>query len=282
MSGAMIDLQNLHPVDWSIVGPALLAGLLVLATHVPLGLQVLRKGIVFIDLAIAQIAGLGVMLADTLGLEPQGWAVQVSAVSAALLGAALLTWTERRWPDIQEALIGALFVVASCVGILMLSGNPHGGEHLKDLLVGQILWVSPGQLQAMAALTAVVLGLWWVLPQRLARTGFYVLFALAVTASVQLVGVYLVFSSLIMPALAVRHLQDSAGDKPRLRLVGMAYGLGALAYGLGLGLSAMLDWPSGAVVVVLMALVCMVGSAAIARPWAQVQGERLKPPAHRA
>jgi zinc/manganese transport system permease protein len=181
-------IQGLHPVDWSIVGPALVAGLLVLATHVPLGLQVLRKGIVFIDLAIAQIAGLGVMLADTLGFEPQGWAVQASAVSAALAGAALLTWTEKRWPDIQEALIGGLFVVASCVGLLMLSGNPHGGEHLKDLLVGQILWVSPGQLQTMAALSAVVLALWWWLPERLARPGFYVLFALAVTQSVQWSG----------------------------------------------------------------------------------------------
>jgi zinc/manganese transport system permease protein len=258
MSTASALTQALHPVDWSIVGPALVAGLLVLATHVPLGLQVLRKGIVFIDLAIAQIAGLGVMLADTLGFEPQGWAVQVSAVSAALAGAALLTWTERRWPDIQEALIGTLFVVASCLGILMLSGNPHGGEHLKDLLVGQILWVSLGQLQAMAALTAVVLGLWWWLPERLERTGFYVLFALAVTASVQLVGVYLVFSSLIMPALAVRHVQQGSGTRPRALLV--AYGLGAVAYALGLALSAMLDWPSGAVVVVVMAGVCMLAS----------------------
>jgi zinc/manganese transport system permease protein len=261
MSAAMDAIRQLHPVDWSIVGPALLAGLLVLATHVPLGLQVLSKGIVFIDLAIAQIAGLGVMLADTLGFEPQGWAVQVSAVSAALLGGALLTWTERRWPDIQEALIGGLFVVASCVGLLMLSGNPHGGEHLKDLLVGQILWVSTGQLQAMAALTAVVLGLWWWLPERLARTGFYVLFALAVTASVQLVGVYLVFSSLIMPALAVRHLQRESRTRRRALLA--AYALGAVAYAAGLALSAMLDWPSGAVVVVVMAGVCIAGSTAM-------------------
>ncbi len=249
-------LIALHPVDWSIVGPALVAGLLVLATHVPLGLQVLRKGIVFIDLAIAQIAGLGVMAADTLGFEPQGWAVQVSAVSAALLGAALLNWTEHRWPDIQEALIGALFVLASCVGILMLSGNPHGGEHLKDLLVGQILWVSSEQLHAMAALTAGVLAAWWLLPERLARTGFYLLFALAVTASVQLVGVYLVFSSLIMPALAVRKRAC------RKQQIAWAYGLGAVAYALGLALSAMLDWPSGAVVVVAMAGVCAVGSLA--------------------
>lgn len=247
---------TLHAVDWSIVGPALIAGLLVLSTHVPLGLQVLRRGIVFIDLAIAQIAGLGVITADALGWEPQGWAVQGAAVTAALVGAGLLTWTEKRWPDIQEALIGTLFVLASCVGILLLAGNPHGGEHLKDLLVGQILWVNPSQLWAMAALSALVLALWFGLRQRLGRAGFYLLFALAVTASVQLVGVYLVFSSLIMPALAVR-------NAPANRQIWLAYAMGGLAYGLGLVASAVLDWPSGAVVVLVMSLIGLVFSASI-------------------
>lgn len=240
-----------HSVDWSIVGPAMVAGLLVLSTHVPLGLRVLSKGIVFIDLAIAQIAGLGVIAADALGWEPQGWAVQGAAVLAALAGAALLTWTEKRWPDIQEALIGTLFVLASCVGILLLAGNPHGGEHLKDLLVGQILWVSSGQLWAVAGLSALVLALWFSLGEWLGRAGFYALFALAVTASVQLVGVYLVFSSLIMPALAVRHA-------PARQQLPLAWAAGALAYFLGLCASAMLDLPSGAVVVIAMAGVCLV------------------------
>ncbi len=249
----------LHPVDWSIVGPALVAGLLVLTTHVPLGMQVLSRGIVFIDLAIAQIAGLGVIAADALGWEPQGWAVQAAAASAALAGAALLTWMERRWPDIQEALIGVLFVLASCVGILLLAGNPHGGEHLKDLLVGQILWVTNSQLTAMAVLSAVILVLWFGAPQLMRRGGFYVLFALAVTASVQLVGVYLVFSSLIMPALAVRHA-------PARWKLPLAYGMGVIAYGLGLSLSAMLDWPSGAVVVLAMALSAAVFSTVIPAP----------------
>ena len=241
-------------IDWGIVGPALIAGLLVLATHVPLGLQVLRKGIVFIDLAIAQIAGLGVIAADALGWEPQGWAVQAAAMSAAAAGALLMTWMERRWPDIQEALIGALFVLASSAGILLLAGNPHGGEHLKDLLVGQILWVTPGQLWSEAGLTAVLLALWFGLGPRLGRVGFYLLFAVAVTASVQLVGVYLVFSSLIMPALAVRH----ATARWQLPLAWLG---GGLAYALGLALSAVLDLPSGAVVVVVMTGVC-IGVAA--------------------
>jgi zinc/manganese transport system permease protein len=235
-------------IDWRILLPALVAGLLVLATHVPLGAQVLQRGIVFIDLAIAQIAGIGVIAADAMGFEPQGWAVQVSALSAALLGALVLTWTERRWPEIQEALIGVLFVLASCVGLLLLAGNPHGGEHLKDLLVGQILWVSTQQLVGMAVLTALVLALWFGAREKLGRAGFYLLFALAVTASVQLVGVYLVFTSLIVPALAVRSLRTA-------RRLPLAYAIGALGYLLGLALSARFDLPSGAVVVLVMAAI---------------------------
>jgi len=126
--------MNWSALDWGILGPALAAGLLVLVTHVSLGARVLDKGIVFIDLAIAQIAGLGVIGADALGLPEGGIAVQAAAVAAALAGALLLTWTEKMWPEIQEALIGVMFVLASCAGILMLSNNPHGGEHLKDLL----------------------------------------------------------------------------------------------------------------------------------------------------
>jgi zinc/manganese transport system permease protein len=229
----------------------------VLATHVPLGAQVLERGIVFVDLAIAQIAGVGVIAANALGLEPQGWAVQVSALVAALLGALALTWTERRWPEIQEALIGVSFVLASCAGLLLLAGNPHGGEHLKDLLVGQILWVSTTQLVGMAVLTAFVLALWFGARERLGRVGFYLLFALAVTASVQLVGVYLVFTSLIVPALGARAL------RPGLRLP-TAYAIGVLGYLLGLVLSARFDLPSGAVVVLAMAAVAPLVNRAAA------------------
>lgn len=248
--------MNWTSLDWGILGPALVAGLLVLSTHVPLGAQVLDRGIVFIDLAIAQIAGLGVIAADALGMPERGVAVQVAAVGAALLGAMLLTWTERKAPDEQEALIGGMFILASCVGILLLAGNPHGGEHLKELLVGQILWVNTTQLVWLAAVSVlllIALMLGWV--ERLGRFGFYGAFALAVTASVQLVGVYLVFSSLIIPALATRAY---AG---RWRLV-VGYALGALGYGLGLGLSALLDLPSGAVIVCALAA-CAVGFVGI-------------------
>jgi zinc/manganese transport system permease protein len=235
--------MNWSALDAGILGPALIAGLLVLATHVPLGRQVLDRGIVFIDLAIAQIAGLGVIAADALGLPEGGVAVQLAAICAALLGAWLLTWTERKAPQQQEALIGVMFILAACGGILLLAGNPHGGEHLKDLLVGQILWVNGTQLLWLAAVTVLLLAaLWLGWVGRFGRFGFYAAFALAVTASVQLVGVYLVFSSLIIPALATRALSG------RRRHLG-AYGVGALGYALGLALSAVFDLPSGAVIV---------------------------------
>jgi zinc/manganese transport system permease protein len=229
-------------VEWSILLPAFLAGLLVLATHVPLGMQVLARGIVFIDLAIAQIAALGVMSADLLGWEPQGMGMQLVAIGAALLGSLWLTYAEKRWPEVQEALIGVLFVLAAATGILLVAHNPHGGEHLRDLLAGQILWVGMGQVGYLAAVTAAIVVVMLLARQRLGRLGFYILFAFAVTASVQMVGVYLVFASLIVPAMATRNY-------PSVKRVVLAYTLGAVGYAAGLAVSAYWDLPSGAVIV---------------------------------
>src|SRR5881398_1814106 len=147
--------------DLSIVLPALIAGLLVTATHVPLGTQVLARGIVFIDLAIAQIAGCGVLLADQLGFEPQGAAVQIAALAAALGGALLLTWTEKMWPEVQEAVIGVVFVLGATGGLLLLASNPHGSEHLQNLLVGQILWTQTMFLVWTGVVYAALLAAWF-------------------------------------------------------------------------------------------------------------------------
>ena len=236
--------------DWSILWPALAAGLLVTATHVPLGIQVLKRGIVFIDLAIAQIAGFGVVLADWLHLEPQGWAVQACALVAALAGALFLTWTDRRWPEVQEATIGAVFVLAATGALLLLASNPHGGEHLRDLLIGQILWVTPSRLVIVAIVYAVLLGIMLLGRFEERRTLFYVVFACAATVSVQLVGLYLVFTTLIVPALATRRIA-------RYRLV-LAYGIAAAGYFLGLVTSALTDLPTGPAVVWVMALIAIV------------------------
>lgn len=223
--------------DLAIFWPALVAGVLVAATHVPLGIRVLERGIVFLDLAVAQMAGLGVILGDWLGFEHHGMAVQVSALVAALAGALLLSWTERRWPEVQEAIIGVIFIAAANAAILLLAANPNGAEHLKDLLVGQVLWVRPAELPLVALISAAILAAWWWLRAR----WFYVLFACAVTVSVQLVGIYLVFATLIVPALATRHVARAR--------VPIGYGLATLGYATGLALSAVSDLPAGPLIV---------------------------------
>jgi zinc/manganese transport system permease protein len=233
--------------DIGILWPAFIAGILVVLSHVPLGQQVLSRGIVFIDLAIAQVAGLGVIAAHSFGLHAGGWTTQVAAAAAALAGALLLTWTERKRPESQEALIGILFVLASTAQILLLANDPHGGEDLKDLLAGQILWVTPQQLVHATIITVLFLIAWFRFRERLGRIGFYVLFALVVTISVQLVGVYLVFTSLIVPAVATYRYP------PRRQLV-IGYGLAIASYVVGLVLSALLDLPSSPVIVWAMAL----------------------------
>ena len=242
--------MNIEGLDITILGPAFVAGLLVLSTHVPLGRQVLQRGIIFIDLAIAQIAGLGVIAAHVMHLDSPGYTVQLMAYGTATLGALLLYWCERNWPEVQEAIIGTSFIVAACIGILLLSGNPQAGEHLKELLVGQILCVDYSSLIPVAIIYAVVLLLWEYLRSHERPLLFYLLFAVTVTASVQLVGVYLVFASLIIPALSVR----SAGK----RGLWFAYGLGAAGYGMGLLGSALLDMPAGAVIVLTLACLGML------------------------
>jgi zinc/manganese transport system permease protein len=212
---------------------------------------VLKRGIVFIDLAIAQVAALGVIAAESAGLELHGAMTQVAAVGAALVGAVLLTWTERKRPEVQEALIGVLFVLASTAQILLLANNPHGGEKLKDLLAGQILWVSTEQLLRASIVTAVFMVAWFRWRERMGHVGFYVLFAIMVTLSVQLVGVYLVFTTLIVPALATyRH---AAG-----RQLPLGYALAIASYFVGLAASVVTDLPSSAVIVWAMAVLAIL------------------------
>lgn len=238
-------------IELKIIIPAFLAGLLVLSTHVPFGQEVVKRGIIFIDLAIAQIAGLGVIAAHSFGWETHGWKVQAAAISASLLGAVLLNWTDKRWPDLQEAIIGVLFVLAASSGILLLANNPHGGEHLKELLVGQILWVNFSDLLPVLLLYTLVLGTWFTAREKLGRSGFYLFFALIITASVQLVGVYLVFASLIVPAIATVNM-----DRKKRLIWG--YGIGLCGFAAGLVLSSVFDLPSGALIVLALTFIAVI------------------------
>ncbi len=236
--------------DFALLGPPLIAGAVVLSTHVSLGRQVLARGIIFIDLAIAQLAGLGVILVHVMFEQPGGTTVQFAAFLAALGGALMLRWAERHWPDVLEAVIGVVFVLAVSAALLMLANDPHGGERLKELLAGQLLWTTYDDLWLPAIVSLLILGVWKTVDVAHSPTVFYALFALSVTLSVQLVGVYLVFASLIIPALATRGRRGSFA----------AYSVGLAGYLLGLFGSLMTDLPTGPSVVWAMATVALAAA----------------------
>ncbi|GLS82416.1 metal ABC transporter permease [Paraferrimonas haliotis] len=242
-------------VDWdliSILMPAFAAAIVVLSTHVLLGRQVLKRGIIFIDLAIAQVAALGSVLThiwhplEELPLVHL-WVPLLFALAAAMG----IAWLEKRARRELEAIIGCLYVVSAVAALLMLSHDPHGAELLKRLLDGQILWVNWHQLMIPGIITAVVLVVIMTKPQLMEGRAFYLIFALVITQSVELIGVYLVFSSLILPALAVN------SELVKRPLV-LAYSVGISAYLIGLACSAMWDLPAGAAIVATLAISAIV------------------------
>ena len=248
----MMSVDSLaDSLDLSILAPAFLAGVIVLTTHIPLGREVIKRGIIFIDLAIAQIAGLGIIVAYQFGWEMHGIEAQFAAVISALLGAWLLHSIEKKAGEHLEALIGVSFVLAATASMLMLAHNPHGSEHIKELLVGQILWVDWSQILVAAMISLIVVFVWFNFKNKIGNIGFYILFAVSITSSVQLIGVYLVFTSLIVHALAAAKYQT----KPALFLAGI---IGITGYLSGLIVSALFDLPSGAVIVWCLAISALV------------------------
>ena len=231
-----------------ILLPAFAAGILVLSTHVVLGRQVLKRGIIFIDLAIAQVAALGAIWAKTshdLELLPyvQVWMPALFAIA----GATVIAFLARHFKHELEAMIGCLYVLSAVAAMLILANDPHGAELLKQLMSGQILWVDWQQLILPAVVYALVLIGLWLKPQLMNGSAFYLLFAIVITLSVEMVGVYLVFSSLILPALAINR------DTSNHALV-KAYVVGFIGFVTGLYVSASWDLPSGATIVVCLAI----------------------------
>lgn len=226
-------------------GVALLAASLLLA---PLGAQVLARGVVFIDLAVAQIAACGVLAVGMAVEHPPLWMTSSSAAVAALLGSALVWWLARRWPAQREALIGLVYVAGASTAVIAAGLDPHGREHLATLLAADVLWAPWAGALLLAAAAILVLGI--------AATGglrrdavFYPTFALALSAAVPVLGLYLVFAFLIAPAL-----WSVQGILARYTVL-----LAAGASALGLGISWALDWPSGACIA---AMLCLAGLVA--------------------
>lgn len=228
----MAELWFLPPVL------ALVAGVLALA---PLGERVLRRGVVFIDLAVAQAAAAASLAAMALGEHPPWLAVQLTAAAGALLAAALVAGLARAWPEHREALIGLVYVACACAALLIARQDAHGAEHLHALLAADVLWSDWPQV---AVLAGCALGVRAV-SGRLDRDGwFFASFALVASLAVQVLGLFIVFAALIAPGLWAR------AGAARLRATLLALGA-ALA---GLAASWLFDAPSGPLVALALAL----------------------------
>lgn len=256
-------LEAFTIMKWPLLACMLLPGMLVYC-----GMHIVRREIIFVDLALAQVAALGSCVAILMGHEPGGWQGYAWSLGFTLVGAAIFTLTrmaDHRVP--QEALIGIVYVVAAAFGILLLSRNPEGNEELRRTLVGDILLVRPAQVLKTFALFAAIGAVHFAFrrrfllityePERAAREGlsirgwdflFYALFGVIVTSFVQIGGVLLIFSYLIVPACCANFLCDRMG--PRLAAGWLVATLGGIG---GLFTSYQLDLPTGA------AIVCSLG-----------------------
>lgn len=238
---------SLEMID--IVGPASIAGLMIALTHAPLGIEVLKRGIIFIDLAVAQIAGLGLVATSTFLQEPPFWLAQGIALICAILAGIFFRKVETFAPDQQEAIIGVSFVLAASLAILLLAGHPHGGEEIQHLLSGQMLFITWRDVFSHAPIYALILGVWFLKPALRKGIWFYLLFALAITSSVQLAGVYVVFASLILPALAAMRSKS-----PNI----VSWACGILSVLCGIFFSILTDLPAGPVLVVCYTFIAAV------------------------
>ena len=232
--------------------------------HAYLGVHVLAREVVFVDIAMAQIAALGATTAFLLGYETETWQSYAYALSATLVGAVVLALTRSRRRHVsQEAVIGVVYAVSSAAAVLVADRAAHGAEQVRGMLVGNLLAVSPLEVAKVAGLYALVGVLHWLCRRpfflistdpdaayaagvrvRLWDFVFYASFGVVVASSVRIAGVLLVFSYLIVPALAGVTLGGSLTTR---LLIGWAFG--TLVSVVGMVASAALDLPTGATVV---------------------------------
>lgn len=241
----------INPIELSIIAPALLVGVLVILTHVPLGIEVFKRGIIFIDVAVAQTAALGMIIAHQIFPNidhGHNFIEQIFAFLAAILVGIILTFTDKKFPKFQEAIIGSTFILAASLSIIILSKNAHGAEDFQNILAGQILWSSFKDVIWLAIFYAPILAIWFLCKNKIGNVGFYLLFALTITASVQIIGIYLVFSFLILPAFV------GINFKNYQKQIFFSYLIAAIGLGLGIALSSFYDYPTGPTISVALML----------------------------
>jgi len=255
---------------WHILLPAFIMTGLMILTHTYLGLHVLARGIIFVDLALAQIAALGASVAFLLGFEAHGLEAQAFAFAATLIAALAFTGLHKiPGKTAREVTIGCVYVVATALSLVILSRTTQGMEELKSLFNGNILWVRWEEITLVAIAYGAL-----VLLHTLQRKRFYALsfttdknarpsllweflffasFAVVITLAVNIAGILLVFAFLIIPGFSASLLFASFG---RRLILGWVLGLGFSA--IGLWLSFIADLPVGATVVSLLGLLPIV------------------------
>jgi zinc/manganese transport system permease protein len=241
-----------------------LASLILTGIHAYLGVHVVERGVIFVDLALAQIAALGAVVAILLNMDPHGGGTYWISLAFTFLGAAVFAFVRGRRLHIpQEAIIGISYAVASGAAVLAMSKATGETEHLKDMLVGNILAVSRSEVIRTAALYAVIGAFHFIFrkkfllistdPKRAEAEGlsirfwdflFYASFGFVVTSSVAIAGVLLVFCYLIVPSVGAMLFADRIG--PRLAI---GWTMGTLVSALGVWLSVEADLPTGATIV---------------------------------
>jgi zinc/manganese transport system permease protein len=241
-----------------------LASLILTGIHAYLGVHVVERGVIFVDLALAQIAALGATVAIVLGMDPHGHGAYWLSLAFTFLGAGIFSLARTRRGHIpQEAFIGIAYAVASATAILLMSKATGETEHLKDMLVGNILAVSKPEVFRTALLYGAV-GLFHYIfrhkfllistkPAQAEAEGinirlwdflFYASFGFVVTSSVAIAGVLLVFCYLVVPSVGAMLFADRIG--PRLAI---GWTMGTLVSALGVYFSVLLDLPTGATIV---------------------------------
>ncbi len=254
--------------------PAFLACVLLTGIHTYLGIHVVSRGVIFIDIALAQIAALGMTVAFILGFDPESSTSYAFGLAFTSAGAVFFTFFRNKKIP-QEAIIGISFALASALGILIADKSPHGSEHLKHILSGNILWVTWPQL-LKTSLIYFALGLlhFWMKdkmmlvsenPEAATKQGlklkywdlfFYLSFGAVITSSVQMAGILQVFAFLIVPACCSMLFYNSL--KPRLLLGWLIGGVTSFA---GIALSYRLDLPTGPAIVTCFGgvlLLCLI------------------------
>lgn len=219
---------------------ALVAGI---AALTPLGTQVLRRGVVFIDLAVAQAAAAAVIGLHVVSHVDSPLIDQIAATFGAMVASLAVAGVAQRWRQQREALIGLVYVIGACLALLGASQHPHGRDKLLQLLAADVLWVDPWSVGALmlAALAVLVISSTRWLSRDVC---FYAVFAVMASVAVPALGLFLVFASLIAPALWIER-----GTRPWLAVVaGSCMGM------VGLGCSWLLDTPSGPTVVMSLAV----------------------------